>query len=131
MLTAVRSTQIDLRPAATREPAPLDLEQLQQRCLGRMDLVERLLASFERRFPLELVEMENCLATNDIPRLVQLSHQLKGASANIAAPRLHVLMQQMEEAARAGESGAAADLLARLQGEWEQFMEYRGSARLL
>ena len=117
-------------PAESGETAPLDLAQLQRRCMGRLDLVERLLASFERRFPLELVEMEQCLAQQDIPRLVQLSHQLKGASANIAAPRLNALMQQMEAAARDGQTAAAVDLLTRLQGEWEQFTEYRGSARL-
>lgn len=114
----------------TGETAPLDFDQLCRRCMGRLDLAERLLASFERRFPLELVEIQNALATGDTVRLAQLAHQLKGASANISAPAIQALMQKMEDAARAGEPAAAADLLARLQCEWEKFTEYRGSARL-
>lgn len=96
--------------------------------MGRLDLAERLLASFERRFPIELVEIESSLASGDIPRLMQLAHQLKGASANISAPRIQALMQQLENAARAEALDAAADLLTQLQAEWENFTQYKGSA---
>lgn len=110
------------------ELAPLDFEQLCRRCMGRLDLAERLLASFEKRFPLELIEIENCLAEGDVPRLLQLTHQLKGASANISAPRLQKLMQRMESAARGGQLDAVSEMLSQLQFEWEQFTQYRGSA---
>lgn len=115
---------------ASGETAPLDFEQLCRRCMGRLDLAERLLASFERRFPLELVEIESCLAEGDLPRLVQLAHRLKGASANISAPRLHALMQRLEDAACGESPDAAAGLLTQLQSEWEKFNQYKGSARL-
>ena len=116
--------------AEARQIAPLDLEQLRRRCLDRLDLVERLLNSFERRFPLELAEIEHCLATEDVPRLIQLAHRLKGASANISAPKLHSLMQKMEQAARDGQLDAVAQWLGQLQSEWEEFAQYKGSVCL-
>jgi HPt (histidine-containing phosphotransfer) domain-containing protein len=106
---------------------PLDLAQLEHRCMGRLDLVERLLASFERRFPEELLQIEQSLAEEDAPRLTQLAHQLKGASANVAAPLLAGWMQRLERAAQAGCWDEAGECLSQLQSEWERFTEYRGS----
>ena len=118
------------RPGAEAAP-PLDLEQLRRRCMGRLDLVDRLLASFESRFPVELLEIEQSLAAEDMPRLLQLVHQLKGASANISAPGLHRIIQSMEAAARANQLTTVADQLSQLQSEWERFTEFKGSVALL
>jgi HPt (histidine-containing phosphotransfer) domain-containing protein len=112
------------------EPLPFDLDQLRRRCMGRLDLIERLLSSFDKRFPLALVELESCLASGEAERFVQLAHQLKGASANISAARLQGLLQKMEDAARAGKIAAARESLTQLQSEWETFTEYKGSACL-
>lgn len=114
-------------PADARDLAPLDLEQLRRRCMGSLDLVERLLASFERRFPPALLKIELYLSANDAPRLIQLAHQLKGAAANISALALHHLLQQMEVAAGEEELAAAAVWLSQLQCEWERFTHYKGS----
>ena len=109
------------------EPLPLDIEQLHRRCMGRIELVDRLLASFEKRFPLELMEIEEALNPLDEPRLLQLVHRLKGAAANISAPLLHGVIEQMESAIRAGQQGAAEHFVSRLQHEWERFTEYKGA----
>ena len=75
--------QLENRPVDddSCRPVPLDLAQLQRRCMGKIELVERLLASFERRFPLELVELGQALAEGNVARVGQLAHQLKGAAA--------------------------------------------------
>jgi len=112
---------------AALDVEPFDLDQLRRRCLGREELVERLLASFERRFPLELAELERSFFEGDSNKLVLTAHQLKGAAANISALRLQQLLGQIESAARRDERETVAELSAQLQGEWEMFMEYRGS----
>lgn len=109
------------------ELPPLDLQQLQRRCMGRIELVDRLLASFEKRFPVELLEIEESLTAQDEPRLLMLVHRLKGAAANISAPVLHRVIQQMESAIHAGQWAAAEQCLATLQSEWERFTHYKGS----
>ena len=124
-------TSSSLPRSLNEEAPPLDLEQLRRRCMGRLDLVDRLLASFESRFPIELLEIEQSLASEDMPRLLQLVHQLKGASANISAPGLNRIIQKMEAAARANQLATVADHLTQLQSEWERFTEFKGSVVLL
>ena len=124
------STASSLPRARTEAAPPLDLEQLRRRCMGRLDLVDRLLASFESRFPIELLEIEQSLAAEDMPRLLQLVHQLKGASANISAPGLNHIIQSMEAAARANQLATVADHLTQLQSEWERFTEFKASVAL-
>src|SRR5687767_10019565 len=80
---------------------PLDFAQLVHRCMGRIELAERLLASFESRFPVDLSQVEQCVREGDATKLARLVHQLKGSAANVSAPELHAVMSRMEEAVRA------------------------------
>src|SRR5438045_1571986 len=77
--------------AATGDAKPLDWELLVRRCLGRIDLAERLLKSFESRFPAELAQIEECLGNGNAADLARLVHQMKGAAANISAMDLYNL----------------------------------------
>lgn len=47
---------------------PLDLGRLLRRCMGRVELAERLLASFQR-MPIEVAQIQECLAASDLVRL--------------------------------------------------------------
>src|SRR5205085_12588475 len=85
---------------AAGDNPPLNFDQLVMRCMGRLELAQRLLASFERRFPLELSQIEQSLETGDLPTFVRQAHQLKGASANVSAPGLHAILKRIEEAGR-------------------------------
>jgi HPt (histidine-containing phosphotransfer) domain-containing protein len=109
------------------ECRPLDLEELKRRCMGRMDFAQRLLQSFEKRFPDELQEIANCLELEDSSRLARLVHQLRGTTANICAPALTQIMQQIEqliETRRVTEIPHWLDLADR---QWQRFLEYKRS----
>jgi HPt (histidine-containing phosphotransfer) domain-containing protein len=112
-----------LAPApAVSEPAPpLDRRQLINRCLGRIELAERLIASFQTRFPNETTQIERAIAEEDDANLIRLIHQLKGAAANVSAPALHVVLTRMEQSARGGDRRSVVDGLGELYGAWEQF----------
>ncbi|HEX4150433.1 MAG TPA: Hpt domain-containing protein [Pirellulales bacterium] len=114
-------------PATPTAPAaaPLNLDELTQRCLGSIALVERLLASFVQRFPIELAEIAECLGASDVPRLARCAHQLKGAAANLSAPALRSTLELVEHAAKAGELAPIAGYLDQLQLQWECFCQYR------
>jgi HPt (histidine-containing phosphotransfer) domain-containing protein len=105
--------------------APLNFEDLQRRCMGRIEFAERLLASFEKRFPAELLEIAQCLADEDVPRLARLAHQLNGTTANICAPALQQIMQKIEATVKSGQLAETRRWLARLEVEWERFTDYR------
>ncbi|HEY5315254.1 MAG TPA: Hpt domain-containing protein [Pirellulales bacterium] len=119
-------------PAAPAEstlppPLPLELDDLTQRCLGSLALVERLLASFDQRFPVELCEIARCLESGDLAGLIRSAHQLKGAAANMSAPMLRSILERVEHAARADALAPIPGYLAELDEEWERFCRYRSS----
>jgi HPt (histidine-containing phosphotransfer) domain-containing protein len=110
---------------AVNEIAPLNFDQLVVRCMGRLELAERLLASFERRFPIEVSQIEKSLESGDLSAFVRLTHQLKGASANVSAPTLHSILKRIEEAGRVEQLEQIAAGLADLRGAWNEFQQYK------
>ena len=125
MRSPVRSTPGAPAPSEPPDAPPLQLDELTQRCLGSMALVERLLASFEQRFPVEVSDIAQCLNVGDVARLVRSAHQLKGAAANMSAPILRSILEQVEHAARAEQLSPIAGYLDQLQAEWQRFCRYR------
>jgi HPt (histidine-containing phosphotransfer) domain-containing protein len=107
------------------EAIPCNLEELKRRCMGHMDFVERLLQSFENRFPVEVLEIGKCLAERDISRTSRLVHQLKGATANICAPGLHQILLQIEGTIRAERFDETTRLLSVLEQEWTRFVDFK------
>ena len=121
-------TQVD--GLTTCADVPLDLQQLLHRCLGRIDLAERLLRSFETRFVDELSTIEECLREEDVPRLTRLVHQLKGAAANVSAPALHASLTRMEQAVRAERPDEASRCLEEVRRAWERYVEFKATASI-
>jgi HPt (histidine-containing phosphotransfer) domain-containing protein len=104
---------------------PLDRDLLTRRCLGRLDLVDRLLKSFESRFPGDLSRIEDCLQANDFEELSRLVHQAKGAAANISAPELHSNMSRLEQALKMNHPEMTSTCLADIHRAWDRFLEFK------
>jgi HPt (histidine-containing phosphotransfer) domain-containing protein len=122
---AIRELASVARCGASCEASPpLDRRQLINRCLGRIELAERLIASFQTRFPNEAGQIERALAEGDEPNLIRLIHQLKGASANVSAPTLHALLTRMEQSARGGDRQAVEASMAELYEAWDHLKRY-------
>jgi HPt (histidine-containing phosphotransfer) domain-containing protein len=115
----------DASEAATGDNRPLDWELLVRRCLGRIDLAERLLKSFESRFPAELAQIEECLGNGNPADLARLVHQVKGAAANVSAMDLYHLMSQLELAVRADQRDAARAYVAEAHHAWDRYLEFQ------
>jgi HPt (histidine-containing phosphotransfer) domain-containing protein len=108
-----------------RRPAPLDYGQLVRRCMGKVELVERLLASFEERVPKELSQIHDALAMADVPRLSRLAHQFKGTTANISAPEMQAIAACMDKAAREGRTSDVGAHLTDVEQAWRRFQDFR------
>jgi HPt (histidine-containing phosphotransfer) domain-containing protein len=104
------------------EPAVFDAEDLRERCLGHLALIERLLGSFEERFRPEVERIERAAAEGDCEEAARAAHQLKGAAANVSAERLRETLGRIERSSRSGRIEQVADSLRQLRGEWEQFL---------
>jgi two-component system, sensor histidine kinase and response regulator len=107
------------------EITTLNYAELVRRCMGRIELAERLLASFDSRVPAELAEIERCLEAGDAASATRLAHQLKGASANVSAGGLHSATSQMEESARSGDLEDAASRLNDVRQAWDEFQKFK------
>ena len=109
---------------------PLDLEQLVHRCMGRIELAERLLKSFESRFPEDLSRIEECLYGEGSPELPRLVHQLKGATANVSAPELYASVTKMEQALEAKQAEKARTCVAEIHRAWNRYVQFKTTVTL-
>jgi HPt (histidine-containing phosphotransfer) domain-containing protein len=101
---------------------PANLQDLFQRCLGNLDLVERVLQSFEGNFEKDLDELEAALKARSLTSAAQIAHRMKGASSNVAATSLARELASMEELARNDQTTEAVARMGRLRDEWQRFL---------
>jgi PAS domain S-box-containing protein len=76
-----------------------------------------LIPTFVENLAKRLAEMRDACAHNDLPRVVELAHQLKGSGGSYGYPSLTAASAELEEAAKAGDAEGArvhVDSLARL-----------------
>lgn len=71
------------------ESSVVDLEALKLRCLGNLNLMERVLNKFARQLDCDLAEMERALEQSDTESFAMLAHRVKGMSANVEARELY------------------------------------------
>jgi len=72
-------------PASNHLSLARSTRALEQRCLGNLKLVERLLRASSSGFPRKVAQIEESLQANDTPKTCPHRHQLKGAAANLSA----------------------------------------------
>jgi HPt (histidine-containing phosphotransfer) domain-containing protein len=100
----------------------LDLKGLHDRCMGDVDLVQRVLKMFEERMPEEFETIEKALQGRDTEQIARVAHRVKGTAASVSAGRLTQAAGEIEDA---GREGRLADLPAgveRLHDEWEKYL---------
>lgn len=100
-----------------------ELEELLARCMGKLDFAQRLLLRFEGRLEDDLDELEQHISAGDSSGIAQVAHRIKGASANISAPRLHEQATNIEQLARADQLEEIAACLEQLRAEQAQFLK--------
>lgn len=110
-------------PSRTEDRAAFDSEALLARCLGKIELAERILAKFNSRVDLDIAELERALASDDLNTIAQVAHRLKGASANVAADALKEKAAGIEELARRGCAGEIPNCMEGLRGERNRFAQ--------
>jgi HPt (histidine-containing phosphotransfer) domain-containing protein len=125
------SQPLDKRDSPGREGAagaaadhPLDMAELVERCLGSVELAQRLVASFRLRMSEGLTELERPLQAGDAAAAAKIAHLLKGSAANVSADRLQRLLACVEEFARDNQIEEAREHLLELRKELEELNTY-------
>ncbi len=116
-----------LAPSAASEshdsPAPagpINTAELLRRCLGKADIAERALATFEKSAPSLLAQIRIAMEACRTEQSARQAHSLKGAAANISAERLRQAAEAIERWSKAGAEAAARSALPQLELELER-----------
>ncbi len=100
----------------------LNQEELLSRCLGNVDLAERLLNRFQTEFARGLEELEQLVEAKDSETVCRVSHRLKGAAANISAADLQSALDELHEFGKNEDLDDGSGLLGRLSDEYNRFL---------
>jgi HPt (histidine-containing phosphotransfer) domain-containing protein len=77
----------------------LDIDELSARCLGRLDLVAKVLGSFHSALGRELQQLEQAFNAADADCIGGIAHRLKGTALTVSAHRLKACTEVLETAA--------------------------------
>jgi HPt (histidine-containing phosphotransfer) domain-containing protein len=101
----------------------IDLEGLKARCLGNLNLVERVLGKFESQLDSDLAALEQALLDGDTDSAALVAHRIKGMSANVEARDLFHSAMALERLAKDACVAELPSYLARLQSERDRIAE--------
>jgi len=102
----------------------VDAEQLLQRCMGQVAIVERVLAQFGESAEDMLLQVEMGLERGDWEEVSRAAHSLKGAAAGISDESLRAAAARVEALARQRQAKACReDALPALRDELRLCLE--------
>jgi HPt (histidine-containing phosphotransfer) domain-containing protein len=101
----------------------VDIEGLVNRCMGNIELAQRVLEKFRQRFPEDLAELEEALTLGDMEKLARTAHRIRGSSATMSAEGLAEAAASVEHAGREGRQADVSLGMERLRDEWKRLVE--------
>jgi signal transduction histidine kinase/DNA-binding response OmpR family regulator len=102
----------------------LDFEALLERCMGNLQLAERIIDKFRGLGADELVQIEKSINEGNAERTASLAHSFKGVTANLSANALREVATHLEAMARAERMNEGPACLTQLKNEWDRFLEH-------
>jgi HPt (histidine-containing phosphotransfer) domain-containing protein len=108
----------------------IDLEELLARCMGNLQIAERVLTKFQDRFGVDLGELEQWLDQHNAGAIATVAHRMKGASANVGAPALYEVTSELEQLGRAERIAEIPSELQQLRSEWTRFTHHVSALQL-
>jgi HPt (histidine-containing phosphotransfer) domain-containing protein len=104
------------------EDRPIHFEDLVERCMGNIDLANRLLDQSQAILTEDLKLLQESCKNEDPVEIPRLAHRLKGATANIGAYELSDVFARIERHGQAGETATVRGDLLELESEWSRFL---------
>jgi len=116
------------QPADAAPAPPVDLESLQDRCLGSREIAAKALNLFDTSLTRDLALLADSVRKGDARSAATKAHAIKGAAANVSAEAIRRLAAELENLAKEDAVSGGADCLDQLRGEVERFRSYLSSA---
>ncbi|HUO10918.1 MAG TPA: response regulator [Phycisphaerae bacterium] len=101
------------QPAST-DREPIRYGELIDRCMGNMELVQKVLAAYRRQTTQAIADLTTALRNGDALLISRAAHSLKGAAANLSDSDVRELASSLEATAAAGNLAESKQLLGKL-----------------
>ena len=105
-------------------PKPIDCDALLGRCMGRIDLMQRILNSFVDRVGDDVETLVTAIAKQDSPEISRLAHKIKGASMTVSAVELANTAESIERLVDAALSDELPKMAQQLEQEQSRVLNY-------
>jgi two-component system, sensor histidine kinase and response regulator len=109
---------VDVAPEISRV---LDIEGTLANLGDDPELFEELVDFFLEIAPQQLDDLEAVVQAGDVDAVDLQAHAMKGGAANVGAVRVAEASRELEMLAKGGSLEGAADLFARIRGEFDDF----------
>ncbi|MGD9128583.1 MAG: Hpt domain-containing protein [Planctomycetia bacterium] len=114
-----RNAGIYRSPAKHQPDKRLNIKELRNRCMGNIQLVERVLKKFQQQIPEQLAELERAQELNDTELISRILHCVKGTAASVSANSLVSAVTEIEDLICAGHMAGVPVRIEQLRNEWE------------
>ena len=98
-------------------------KELLARCVGKTELVQRVLAAFVKQLDNDIPKLTADLRAGDFEGAAKTAHRVKGAAANVAADGLRASAERIEDLARNPQIDDVPAHVNQLQEDWNKFVE--------
>lgn len=103
---------------------PVDLQDALERVQDDKELLAELFEIFLEDFPPKRDTLGQAVGTDDVDKVREIAHGLKGATGNISAVFMHENCKSIEVDAKENNLGPVAEKLASLDQQFDDFKVY-------
>lgn len=103
--------------------AGLSRSELLERCLGNVELAERILLRFRVGLEESLLQLQALVAAADLTGVSRRAHRLRGEAANVGAQRISEQASWLEQVAAEGSHEATRAAIAKVISASQEFRE--------
>jgi len=102
----------------------IDLPDFMERVQDDKELLVELLDIFQEDFVGKRLAIGEAVKTNDVTKIKEVAHSLKGASGNISAKEMHANFLKIEQCAKNNDIAGITPILQSIDGQFEQIKQF-------
>jgi len=106
---------------AVATSCPLNTEELLGRCLGKVELAQRVLDRFQKQLADDIPRLAHAVEKCEGAVIATVAHRIKGAAANVSAYGLRERAAALEDTARASDWDQIPIEVSLLASERDEF----------
>jgi HPt (histidine-containing phosphotransfer) domain-containing protein len=98
----------------------IDLKDVLERVQDDKELLSELLDIYQEDFVIKRKALGDAIAANDIAKIKEVAHSMKGSSGNISAKPLHAACLKLETLAKEGKTDGMQEVATSIDGYFER-----------